>query len=223
MISRAERDAQLEPLVAAAAAGDELAWHELWSHLEPRLTALLRRPQFTGPLARVEDDVRDIVVAVMAKLRQHDCQRLRVYLEQRRADPELGFMRWLTVVAKRVAIDAQRAHPDYVDRRRAAPRADGGEDVPPGVWLEMEELPDEGAVGSSRPPMTNRVTARQILRYADGVCSEPQRRALEMWAGQASREDIARDLGLPGPDDAERLVRSAVERLRHHFRGERAP
>ena len=220
MTSRAERDAQLEPLVAAAAAGDEFAWHELWSHLEPRLTGLLRRPSFTGPLARAEDDVRDIVVAVMARLRQHGCQRLRVYLEQRRGDPELTFMRWLTVVAKRVAIDAQRAHPDYVDRRRAVPE---GEDVSPGIWLESEELPEDGALGSSRPPMTNRVTARQILRYADGVCSGHQRRALEMWAEQASREDIARDLGLEDPDAAERLVRSAVDRLRRHFRGEPAP
>jgi hypothetical protein len=62
------------------------------------------------------------------------------------------------------------------------------------------------------------VTARQILRYASGVCSDPQRRALEMWSEQASCEDIARELALPGPDDAERLVRAAVERLRRHFR-----
>src|SRR5262249_54737735 len=156
---------------------------------------------------------RDVIVAIMARLREGDFHRLHLYLEARRADPELTFMRWLTVVAKRVAIDCLRADPEYVDRRRSKDASE-----PPGVWIETEALPSDQDLSGGRPPMTNRVTARQILRYAAGVLSDAQHRALELWAGQASLEDIAGALSLDGAPAAERLVRAAVERLRRHYR-----
>ncbi len=207
-------DAELERLVARAAAGDEEAWRALWSTLEPRLAGLLRKPTFLPHLTRREDAIRDIVVAIMGRLRQNDFHRLHLYLAARDADPALVFMRWLMVVAKRVAIDSLRAHPDYVDRRRAA----GSEDEPPGAWIETEELPADGSTHGARPPMTNRVTARQILRYAQGVLPDAQRRALELWAEHGSAEEIARALGLASAGEAERVVRAAVEWLRRHFR-----
>ena len=67
--------------------------------------------------------------------------------------------------------------------------------------------------------MTNRVTVRQVLRYANGALTDPQKRALVMWSEHSSLEDIAAALELDGPPAAERLVRAAVERLRRHFRG----
>jgi len=217
MGSRTASEAELERLVASAAGGEDPAWHAFWRQLEPALTALVRRPSFMAHMSRNEDDRRDVVVAVMARLRADGYHRLQLYLAARRADPELTFMRWLAVVAKRVAIDCLRAHPDYVDRRRSHAAEDS-----PGVWIKTEVLPGDASLSGGRPPMTNRVTARQILRFAAGALTEPQRRALEMWAEQASYDDIALALLLDGPDDADRLIRSAVERLRRHFRERKA-
>jgi DNA-directed RNA polymerase specialized sigma24 family protein len=210
---RADADAELESLVAAAADGDEGAWGELWQRLEPRLLGLVRRPTFMANLAGRDDACRDVVVAIMGRLRDQRFHRLGLYVAARHADPELTFMRWLTVLAKRVAIDCLRADPEYLDRRRSR-RADEA----PGVWIQTEPLPVDGSLSAGRPPMTNRVTARQILRYAAGVLSDEQRRALEMWANGASTDEIAIALALAGPDAAERLVRAAVERLRRRFR-----
>jgi len=212
LVSREDDDAALEGLVLCAATGDEVAWRDLWSRLEPRLTALLRRRTFIV-VSRSDDDCRDVVVAIMSRLREDGFRRLGSYVAMRVADPDLTFMRWLTVVAKRVAIDCLRGHPDYVDHRRSAE----GEE-PPGLWIETEELPTDGSLSGGRPPMTNRVAAQQILRYAAGVLSDPQRQALELWTEQASCDDIARVLKLDGPEDAERLIHAAVERLRRHFR-----
>jgi len=211
---RAEANAELERLVAVAAGGDAAAWGQLWERLEPRLLGLLRRPSFLAHLAHRPDARRDVVVAIMGRLRSDRFHRLQLYLDARRHDPGLTFMRWLIVLAKRVAIDCLRADPDYVDHRRSRHPGEA-----PGTWIETQALPGDGVLSGGRPPMTNRVTARQILRYADGALTDPQKRALEMWAEQSSLEDIAAALGLDGPPAAERLVRAAVERLRRHFRG----
>lgn len=206
MASRTEDDSEIEGLAERAATGDEAAWQRLWKLIEPRLLAFVRRRTFVGVTGR-EDDMRDVVVAVMARLREDDFRRLR-------GKPAgAAFMPWLIVVAKRVAIDCLRAHPDYVDRRRSA-RGDEA----PGEWVAPVALAGEREISAGRPPMTNRVLARQILRYADGALDAAQRRALELWAEQRSVEEIVADLALEGPEEAERLVRSAVERLRRRFR-----
>lgn len=207
-------DVELERLVTTAALGDEDGWRDLWSHVEPRLAAVLRRRTFIRRAARPDDDARDVIVAVMARLRDQGFHRLKLYLAARRADPTLTFMRWLIVVAKRVAIDVMRAHPDYVDRRRAAPR----EGSRSGTWIVSDKLPADEALSAGRPPMTNRVAARQILRYAAGVLPEPQRRALAMWVENHGADEIAGALALSGPGEAERVVHAALERLRRHFR-----
>jgi DNA-directed RNA polymerase specialized sigma24 family protein len=210
--SRTVDDGELEGLVLSAAGGDEEAWGALWSHLEPRLSALLRKRTFVA-FSRRDDDCGDVVLAIMGRLRENGFHRLHLYLAARREDPAMSFMRWLVVVAKRVAIDCLRGHPDYVDHRRSATA-----DEAPGVWIDTEELPVDDGLSGKRLPMTNRVAAQQILRYAAGVLSDLQRKALELWAEQVSSDEIARVLGLDGAESADRLIHSAVERLRRHFR-----
>jgi hypothetical protein len=210
---RSGQDGELEELVRATARGDEDAWRNLWHSLEPRLAGMVARRRFGAHLARRDDDRRDVVVKVMAHLRTDGFHRLKRYLAARRADPALTFMRWLSVVAKRVAIDCLRAHPDYLDHRRKAIAPDA-----PGTWIRTQPLPSDRELSGGRPPITNRVTARQILRYATGALSGEQRRALELWAEQRSAAEIATALGLADADQAERLVHAAIERLRRHFR-----
>ena len=82
-------------------------------------------------------------------------------------------------------------------------------------------MPPASQIMGERPPVTNRGTAQELLAYAAGLIPDEQRRALELWAQSESFEDIARTLGLPSARDAERTVRSVLERLRRKFREDR--
>jgi len=207
----AVEDDEVEVLVVAAAAQDESAWQRLWAAIEPPLSRIVAQPRFLGRLGQREDDRRNIVVAVMARLRADGFSRLRMYLDARTANPRLRFISWLRVVAKRVGIDYLRAHPDYVRRHdKDASR--------PGMWVDAGTLPPASQLFGERPPVTTRGTARELLRYAAGAIPDEQRRALELWAQSESFEDIARTLSLKNGQEAERMVRAAIERLRRRFR-----
>lgn len=204
-------EAELETLVTRAAAQDEAAWQRLWAVIEPPLSRIIAQPRFLGRLGQREDDRRNIVVAVMGRLRADGFGRLRLYLDARRANPRLRFLSWLRVVAKRVGIDYLRAHPDYVRRH--------DEDASrPGQWVDAGTLPPASQIFGERPPVTNRGTARELLAFAAGAIPDEQRRALELWAQSESFDDIARALGLASAAEAERTVRAAIERLRRRFR-----
>lgn len=206
-------DDTIEQLVAAAAAQDEAAWQQLWAAIEPPLSRIIAQPRFLGRLGGREDDRRNIVVAVMARLRTDQYARLRMYLDAKRANPRLRFVSWLRVVAKRVGIDYLRSHPDYVRRHDANASR-------PGRWVDAEELPPASQIFGGRPPITDLGTARELLTYAAGVIPPEQRRALELWAQSETFEDIAKALGLANAAAAERVVRAVIERLRRRFRSE---
>ena len=203
---------ELEALVGRAAGGDELAWQRLWADVGPRLERIAAQPRFLGRLGQREDDRNNIVVEVMARLRARQFERLRLYLAARGDNPRLRFMTWLRVVAKRVGIDYLRGHPDYIDRRREAGAS------APGRWVEAGTLPPPSRGAGERPPVTNRGTALELLRYAAGAIPETQRRALELWVQSEPYDEIASRLGLGSPAEAEKTVRAAIERLRRKFR-----
>jgi len=204
---------ELDSWVATAAAGDERAWQRLWSAIEPDLSRVIAQPRFLGRLGQREEDRRNIIVAVMARLRADGFHRLQLYLDAKRANPQLRFISWLRVVAKRVGIDYLRGHQDYVRRHDKDAST-------PGRWVDAGTLPPASELVGERPPVTNRGTARALLQYAEGAIPEEQRRALELWARSESFADISRALGLAAPGDAERMVRAAVERLRRRFRAD---
>lgn len=202
---------EVELLVAAAAGRDEAAWQRLWAAIEPPLSRIIAQPRFLGRLGQREDDRRNIVVAVMARLRAEQFARLQMYLDARKQNPRLRFISWLRVVAKRVGIDYLRSHPDYVRRH--------DEDASrPGAWVDAGTLPPASQIFGERPPVTNRGTARELLAFAAGAIPDDQRRALELWAQSESFEDIAKTLQLASATEAEKTVRAAIERLRRRFR-----
>ena len=206
-------DLTLEPLVERAAAGDELAWADLWEAIEPRLLPLIGTPRFLGPLSRGQDDARNVMVEVMARLLADDFRRLRMYCDKRASRPDMRFMPWLLVVAKRVAIDYIRAHDQYIDRRHAR-----GPDSAPGKWVSNTTLPAESRLGGARPPMTRRGAALELASEAGRLLSEPQRAALSQWIQSESFAAIAHALELESSADAERLVRAGLQRLRRQVR-----
>ncbi|MBS1118317.1 MAG: hypothetical protein H6Q90_545 [Deltaproteobacteria bacterium] len=202
---------ELEVLVVAAAARDEASWQRLWAAIEPPLLRIVAQPRFLGRLGQREDDRRNIVVAVMARLRADQFHRLQLYLSARQSNPRLRFISWLRVVAKRVGIDYLRAHPDYVRRHEVDASR-------PGAWIDAGTLPPASQLAGERPPVTNQGTVRAMLQFAAGAIPDEQRRALELWAQSETFEDIARVLGLATGQHAERMVRAAIERLRRRFR-----
>jgi DNA-directed RNA polymerase specialized sigma24 family protein len=202
---------ELETHVVAAAAGDDRAWQRLWASVEPALLRIVAQPRFLGRLGQREEDRRNIVVAVMARLRADRFHRLQLYLDAKERNPRLRFISWLRVVAKRVGIDYLRGHQDYVRRHDKDAST-------PGQWVDAGTLPPASQLVGERPPVTNLGTARALLQYADGVLPAEQRQALELWARSESFDDICRALGLGSAGDAERMVRAAVERLRRRFR-----
>ncbi len=205
-------DAEIEGLVPRAVEGDEVAWRGLWAGLEPRLGAIVRKPRFAGRLSRNEDDVRNILVEVMGRLRDDDYRRLRRYLQQKAAKPKMTFMPWLIVVAKRIAIDYLRAHTDYIDMRRNL------DTESPGKWVEHRTLPSDSRLEGDRPPVTNQGTALAMLRYAHQMLPPEQVGALELWILSKSFQEMADELELESAKAAERVLRAALERLRRHFR-----
>jgi DNA-directed RNA polymerase specialized sigma24 family protein len=195
----------VEVLVARAAGGDETAWRELWTAVEPRLLRVIAQPRFLGPLGGSEDDRRNIIVDVMAKLRSAGFARLRQYLDARAENPQLAFEPWLCVVAKRAGIDYLRAHPHY--RRRH----DKGRSKP-GSWVRHTAL--TSVLVHRRPPLTNQIAVRRIVDRLPPL----QRRALALWAHGVELDDIARELALADSRAAHRTVRAALDRLRRAHR-----
>ena len=208
---------ELDHLVARATSGDEAGWQRLWAAIAPMLVKLIAQPRFLGRLGAREDDRQNIIVDVMARLRADDYARLLRYLEAKQKNPDLQFKSWLRVVAKRVGIDYLRRHPDYIDRRH---ERDGSA---PGAWVEAGTLPPPSRLRGDRPPITARGTARQLLAYAAGAIPETQRRALELWLRGEAFGEIAAAVDVRGADEAERLVRAAIERLRRKFREDTQP
>jgi DNA-directed RNA polymerase specialized sigma24 family protein len=207
-------EGDLESLVTRAAEGDAIAWRTLWEDVEPWLERIVANPRFLGRVGQRDDDRSNIIVEVMARLHADGFHRLKLYVATRRTSPQLKFKPWLRVVVKRVGIDYLRGHDNYVDRRR-----DPNRGSKPGEWIEPGTLPSQSQLPGERPPVTNRGTALEVLRYAAGAVPEPQLSALELWAQGAGYDDIARELELEGGAvAAEKLVRAAVERLRRRFR-----
>jgi DNA-directed RNA polymerase specialized sigma24 family protein len=208
-------DDQLESFVARAAEGDATAWRALWEDVEPWLERVVGNPRFLGRVGQRDDDRDNIIVEVMARLHADGFHRLKLYVETRCENPTLRFRPWLRVVAKRVGIDYLRGHQSYLDRRRDPTRSSSA----PGKWIEPVTLPSQSELPAERPPITNRGTVLELLRYAVRAVPEPQLSALELWVQGASSDDIARELEIgEGRTGAEKLVRAAIERLRRRFR-----
>jgi hypothetical protein len=110
-------DELIDDLVARAARGDEEAWSRLWDELEPWLASVIAQPRFLRRLGQREADRRNIVIDVIARMRENQFERLRLYLDARQKTPSLNLKTWLRVVAKRAGIDYARGDRSGHDAR----------------------------------------------------------------------------------------------------------
>jgi DNA-directed RNA polymerase specialized sigma24 family protein len=205
--------ARCEDLAALATGGDANAWQHLMTQVWPALLRVIASNASMRRSRASDDDVREVATSVVEKLGRNDLYGLRQYGGWRAQHPEKTFKDWLFIVAANAVRDHVRA------ARGEAPPGGGG-DLPSVKRLLNEFLtsPTIDRIGA-RPPMTAAQTARELLEFASARLRAEQLGALTRWMDGAEPEEIATDLGLARPDDARKLVRSAVAILRREFAG----
>jgi DNA-directed RNA polymerase specialized sigma24 family protein len=199
-------DSVLVVLARDAVDGDPTSWRALWCRLEPLVWGLTGKWQILGPLCRRNEDRRNVVLAVMEKLRDSDFRRLRAFVEADGPRSDRVFRAWIATVSTRVGIDYTRAHPECIDPRGKR----GGE-----RWVKIVPLPDP-----AQSPMLDPARRIQVLRVLDRARSElrpEQLVALAAWLEGEDAAGIAMRLGSEDPDAAKRMLHSALKRLRDHF------
>ena len=192
----------LERLVERTLRGDERAWQELWLALDPIVENVARRSRVAGRLSRCPDGRRDIVVRVMAALREDGFRRL-AGLRERLACRDGSFRPWIWKLARDASVDHVRVQPEYMGRGARS-------------WACSVPLPE--ALTDDRPAPCRQLEARRILACFEDVLDPAQRDAISRWLRGDDFAEIAATLGQGmGAGAAERLVRSGVERLRARF------
>lgn len=217
----------MEPVdrtIAAAIAGDEAAWHSFLQLVVPRIEAIARSHsglQSRG-LAQRPDDVAEIVAACLERLARNDKKNLARYLEQRSAavSPSAPtFDSWLYG-----AVDFSVR--DHLRRRYG--RAPNESELASG-----RALPNKRDLGSGAGPIetdrlrdsvarmfgvTTRLTLAEIGAYLTTNLSPIETRALQLhFVQEKSFTEIATELEIEDPLEADRLIRRVVARVRHRF------
>ena len=214
MIVLEESDlASLAPYVPRVVGGDAAAWQELVVRLEPLLIELLRRGRTLGPLRHSVDDCRAVMISVLERLRKDDFRGLRLFPPWAEVNPQKNFGDWIRIVTVNIARDHMSAR-----------LGEAGSDEAPLNKRMLNTLAsllptDDDYRLAFRPSMTDVQMARELLEYAARSLESMQLRALRRWMDGASHNEIAQELVLASPRDADKLVRAALARLRRHFGG----
>jgi hypothetical protein len=204
-VDAVKRD-RLEDLVDGTLGGSVDAWQALWLAVEPLLWDLTARFRLTSRLCRSEEDRRNIVLGVMERLHADDFRRLRRFrasLDESGDRRGGGFEPWLATMAARAAVSYLRAHPEY------ARGADHGRSR----WVELEPMPTD--LEDARADPARDVAASSLLAEARRILRQDQLEALLLWLSGRDHAEMAQGLGLDGEAAADRLVRSALKRLRN--------
>lgn len=200
----------LTTLAARVLEGDTQAWHAFWQAIEPRLWRVTGRWQVAGPLCQNSDERREIVLRVMAKLREGGFRRLRAFAESAGGRSEAALGAWLLTVATRVAVDYLRSHPEHVGRKESS------------RWVSLVPLEDVSLPVVERD-LAAHATVLAMLERARDELSVAQLGALSLWLEGESDEAIAARIGARGPEEARRVLRAGLKRLRDRYRDSAAP
>ena len=200
--------AEFEALLHKIVQGDGAAWQTLWQAAQPAIWAVTGRWQLTGPIASRTEDRRNILLKVMDRLREDDFRRIRLYLQSTRArGPSSSFRSWLTVVTARTAIDYVRAQPEYLHQRSPDHKQH---------WVHIvagSEL-ERPAAG---PTPHDIAIASELLERARCELTPSQLAVLCLWLQGQDDATIASQLQLGDPNEARKLLRSGIKRLRDRY------
>ena len=208
----------------AVSAGDPGAYERLWSGLQPVLERWLASPSFLGRISEDREARRDVLVIAWEKLQDNGFARLRSFFErseERKADRDPGarFRSFLFRVVKNIGIDYVRSLPEHIRLRKPKPKTKPTSETLSSVspastakhWHSIVSL--SGDEAGARDPITIRNMARQILEFLDATVPDRLRRAHALYEAGHTPEQIAGDLKLKSPADAERVVTRAQDRL----------
>ena len=218
MIAMGDSDlATLAAYVPRVVGGDASAWNELAVRLEPLLLQLLRRSRTLGPMRHNVDDCRAVMISVLERLSKNDFRSLRLFQPWADANPGKDFGDWIRIVTVNIARD-------HVSGRLGGAAGAGSDDEARLNKRMLHTLAsllpgDDDHRLAFRPSMTNVQLARELLEYAARSLESTQLHALRRWMDGASFDEVAGELGLATPRDADKLVRAALARLRRHFGG----
>jgi hypothetical protein len=210
--------ASLAAYVPRVVGGDASAWKELVVRLEPLLLHLLRRGRTLGPMRHSVDDCRAVMISVLERLSKDGFRGLRLFLPWADVHPGKDFGDWIRIVTVNIARD-------HVSARLGGAESSGAAEGEAPLNKRMlntlaSMLPgDDDQRLAFLPSMTNVQTARELLEYAMRALEATQLRALRRWMDGASFDELARELGLASPREADKLVRAALARLRRQFGG----
>lgn len=196
-----------EELVNRVVRGDTTAWMSLFSKYGPVVVAIARANRSMGSY-RAEDDVRNVMAQVFERLRRDDYRALRTFPAWRDRSGK-KFDDWITIVTVNVIRN-------YIATKLGAPRPDKSS-AKQLVNTFAGSLNIDGDEPLVRPPMTNLETANQILTYAREHLAEEQLAVLAGWLEGSSFEELATELHLADGRAADKLLRSALAKLRRHF------
>lgn len=188
-------------------------WKALLAEIWPFLERSVSRNRTMGSLARSDDNVKDVMTAVVERLSPSGGNALAKYKEWSIEHERADFDDWLRIVVSFVIRDFVRATLGRNTKTR--------DPALPSVKRLLNEFASspasEDAFGAERPQLTLAQTARQLLTFARESLSEPQHRALSMWLDDMDFGEIEGELGLDGEEAAKKLVRAALATLRRRF------
>jgi len=211
MIALADPDlASLAAYVPRVVSGDRRAWHELVAGLEPHLMQLLRGGRTLGPMRHNVDDCRAVMIDVLERLRRDDYRGLRLFQPWAAANPGKDFGDWIRIITVNLARDhvsSRLGVAEHANKRMLTTLA------------SLLPRDDDDRLGF-RPAVTSEQLARELLEYATRALDPGQLHALRRWIEGASFAELADELDLPTPRDADKLVRAALARLRRRFEGQ---
>jgi DNA-directed RNA polymerase specialized sigma24 family protein len=198
-----------DEIVTQVLRGDSAAWMTLFAKYGPIITTITRTNRSMGSYRSSEDDVRNVMAQVFERLRRDDYRALRTFSPWRDKNATKTFNDWITIVTVNVIRN-------YITAKLGAPRVDKTS-AKQLVNTFARTLNLDGDEPIVKPKMTDRETANQILAYARDHLAEDQFAALAGWLEGTSFAELAKELGLPDARAADKLLRSALAKLRRQF------
>jgi hypothetical protein len=158
------------------------------------------------------DDCRAVMVSVLERLKKDDYRGLRLFQPWVEANPGKDFGDWIRIVTVNMARD-------HVSSRLGARRAVEKAPLNKRMLHTLASLLPAGDDPrlAYRPLMTHEQLARELLDYAARALDPAQFRALRRWMEGATFDELATELDLAAPRDAEKVVRAALAKMRRHF------
>jgi hypothetical protein len=198
-----------DDLLCQVLRGDQVAWMTLFSQYGPVVERIARTNRSMGSYRGSADDVRNVMAQVFERLRRNDYHALRMFPGWRDKNPGKAFQDWLTIVTVNVIRN-------YISSKLGS-SGQGGTSLKQLVNTFADALPLDGDELLVRPHITTKETAQRILEYARDHLAEDQLAVLGAWLEGVSLDDMVLELHLTDARAADRLLRSALARLRRKF------